>query len=165
MLASCRIQAIGFDNVTCMAGTRNLNGSVVMEHSLIRRSALSLLLAALSAIALSAYASPSAGLRNQSGPETRNGAVADQFNVAGQLAAGNAAYKRGDYAEAFRIYRNIAVLGVPESHYRLGLMYAGGLGTRQSPNQAEFWMKSAAERNYPGAAEALSLIRAMMAKG
>lgn len=138
-----------------------------MKLNLIRRSVLSLLLAALSFLALPATvnASSSDGLKSQSGPEMANAVVADQFNVAGQLAAGNAAYSRGDYAEAFRLYRNIAVFGVPESHYRLGLMYAEGLGTRKSANQAEFWMKSAAQSNYPGAAEALSLIRARLAKG
>ncbi|MDD5176711.1 MAG: hypothetical protein PHQ05_09845 [Sterolibacterium sp.] len=138
-----------------------------MKPSVIRRSVFSLLLAAISVLAFSATVNASSGdgLKSQSGPRMANVAVADQFNVAGQLAAGNAAYSRGDYAEAFRLYKNIAVLGVPEAHYRLGLMYAGGLGTRQSANQAEFWMNSAAQSNYPGAAQALSLIRAMMAKG
>lgn len=136
-----------------------------MKLILIRRIALPLLFATLSGIAWPTHASSSDSLKSQPGPEPARAAAADSFNSAGQLATGNAAYQRGDYTEAFRLYRNIAVLGVPESHYRLGLMYAGGLGTRQSASQAEFWMKSAAQRNYPGAAAALSLIRAMKAKG
>ena len=136
-----------------------------MKSNSLQKCLQSLLLAMFLALACSAHASPGSSPRNQPEPKPASAAISDQFNVAGQLAAGNAAYSRGDYAEAFRLFRNIAVLGVPESHYRLGMMYASGLGTRQSANQAEFWMKSAAESRYPGAAKALSLIRAMLAKG
>ncbi len=82
-----------------------------------------------------------------------------------QLSRGNAAYARGDHAEAFRLYRNIAVLGIPEAHYRLGLMYKDGVGTRKSVRQAEYWLKLAAEENHPGAAAALSSIGAMEEHG
>ncbi|CAB1367347.1 tetratricopeptide repeat protein [Denitratisoma oestradiolicum] len=82
-----------------------------------------------------------------------------QIDPARQLQAGNAAYARKEYTEALRIFRNIAVLGVPEAHYRLGIMYAEGLGTRKSERQAEYWLKLASRKNYPGAASALGKLR------
>jgi TPR repeat protein len=92
-------------------------------------------------------------------------ATAIQGDSAAQLAIGNAAYARGNYAEAFRIYRNISVLGITEAHYRLGLMYAEGLGTRKSIRQAEYWLKLAATQNFPGAAEALASIKMINSQG
>lgn len=84
---------------------------------------------------------------------------AARLDAEGQLARGNAAFSRGDYAEAFRIFRNIAVLGVPEAHFRLGQMYAAGLGTRKSSRQAEYWLNLAARENVPGATEALASVK------
>lgn len=83
-----------------------------------------------------------------------------QIDPTRQLRAGNAAYGRKEYAEALRIFRNIAVLGVSEAHYRLGIMYAEGLGTRKNERQAEYWLKLASQKNYPGAASALDKLRA-----
>lgn len=82
-----------------------------------------------------------------------------------QLSRGNAAYARGDYAEAFRLYRNVAVLGIPEAHYRLGLMYLDGVGTRKSVRQAEYWLKLAASESHPGAAAALSALKSNEDRG
>lgn len=82
-----------------------------------------------------------------------------------QLARANAAYAQGDYAEAFRLYRNIAVLGLSEAHYRLGLMYVEGRGTRKNARQAEYWLTLAATEKYPGAAEALASLKIMDARG
>ena len=92
-------------------------------------------------------------------------AVDAKVDAAAQLAAGNAAYRRGEYAEAFRYYRNVSTLGLAEAQYRLRMMYMSGQGTRKSLSQAEYWMSSAARAHYPGAAEALSLIRAMSEQG
>jgi TPR repeat protein len=69
------------------------------------------------------------------------------------------AYNRGDYAEAFRLFRNVSVLGEPEAHYRLGLMYAEGLGTRKSLHLAAYWLRLAARQNHPGAAKALTALK------
>lgn len=83
-----------------------------------------------------------------------------ETDAANQLRAANAAYASGDYPKALKLFRNIAVLGVPEAHFRLGIMYARGLGTRQSSRQAEYWLALAARENYPGAADALAALRA-----
>lgn len=82
-----------------------------------------------------------------------------------QLALGNQAYARGEYDAAFRLYRSIAVLGIPEAHYRLGLMYIDGVGTRKSIRQAEYWLNLAAIKNHPGAAEALNSVKTSAAQG
>jgi TPR repeat protein len=82
-----------------------------------------------------------------------------------QLSKANAAYARGEYAEAFRLYRNIAVLGISEAHYRLGLMYLDGVGTRKNLRQAEYWLKLAASQNHPGAAATLGSIKSTEAQG
>lgn len=93
-------------------------------------------------------------------------AVAGVEHDAGrQLARANAAYAQGDYAEAFRLYRNIAVLGLSEVHYRLGLMYVEGQGTRKNARQAEYWLTLAATEKYPGAAEALASLKTMDTRG
>jgi len=87
-------------------------------------------------------------------------APADEINVSGQLHAGIVAYEQGNYSEAFRLFRNISALGVTEAHFRLGMMYAEGIGTRKSPRQAAYWLKLAAGKNYPGATEMLATINA-----
>jgi TPR repeat protein len=82
-----------------------------------------------------------------------------------QLASGNAAYARGDYTAAFRTYRNIAVLGIPEAHFKLGVMYREGQGTRKSAKQAEYWLKLAVLAKFPGASEALASLQQSEAQG
>lgn len=82
-----------------------------------------------------------------------------------QLRTANAAYFSGDYPKALRLFRNIAVLGIPEAHFRLGIMYAKGLGIRQSNNQAEYWLKLAAKENYPGAFDALESLKSGQSDG
>lgn len=119
---------------------------------------LSLLAAVLGACALPARAAPDrppVPIEQMSEAE-----FTARLDADGQLARGNAALGRGDYAEAFRLFRNIAALGVPEAHFRLGQMYAAGLGTRRSARQAEYWLGLAAREAFPGAAEALAVVRA-----
>jgi TPR repeat protein len=76
-----------------------------------------------------------------------------------QLAEGRAAYLRGDFERAFRVFRNIAVLGITEAHFMLGVMYRDGQGTRKSAKQAEYWFRHAAQQHHPGAAEALEALK------
>lgn len=85
-----------------------------------------------------------------------SGAIADGKQ---QMKKALQAYARGDYAEAFRLFRNVSVLGEAEAHYRLGLMYAEGLGTRRSVSLAAYWLRLAARQDYPGAAEALAALQ------
>lgn len=117
------------------------------------------------ALSVSAYAESGADAVADSTPFAAGTEATVSIDAARQLAIGNAAYNRGDYAEAYRLYRNISILGVPAAQYRLAMMYLSGQGVRKSASQAEYWMRTAAKVRYPGAAEALALIRAMTAQG
>ncbi len=62
--------------------------------------------------------------------------------------AGVAAYKRGDYATAFRELRPLAEQGMAEAQYILGFMYGEGLGVTQDYAEAVKWYRKAAEQGY-----------------
>jgi len=46
--------------------------------------------------------------------------------AAGPLEDANAAYGRGDYAHALRLWRPLAAQGNATAQYNLGLLYEGG---------------------------------------
>ena len=55
------------------------------------------------------------------------------------LNEGDVAYKRGDYVEALREFKQLATQGDAEAQYRLGFMYAAGQGMQQDPKEAVKW--------------------------
>ena len=65
-------------------------------------------------------------------------ALADLFTA--QLA-----YHKGDYARAFKDYRELAELGQPIAQYNLAILYENGEGVRQSDLNAYAWAELAAE--------------------
>ena len=69
---------------------------------------------------------------------------------AGPFADGRAAYDRGDYATALRLWRPLADQGNPAAQYNLGGMYASSRGVSQGvPHdlvQAYKWFSLAASR-------------------
>ena len=69
----------------------------------------------------------------------------------GEFEDATAAYKRGDYGEAYRLIKLLAQQGVPEAQYTLGLMYATGQGGVQDYAEAVKWYRRAAERGYADA--------------
>lgn len=87
-------------------------------------------------------------------------AVADEVqDIKEQVSKGLAAFDLGDYQKAFRLLSSASVMGGPEVHYRLGRMYAEGLGVPKNPNRAAYWLRLAAKQNHAGASEALSVLR------
>ena len=60
-------------------------------------------------------------------------AVADSFDDA------LAAFDKGDYATALRLFRPFAEQGRASVQYNLGAMYANGLGTKQDYAEAASW--------------------------
>lgn len=70
--------------------------------------------------------------------------------VAGPFEDGHAAYVRGDYATALRLWRPLAAQGNPGAQYNLGGMYASSRGVSQGvPHdfvQAYKWFSLAASR-------------------
>lgn len=65
---------------------------------------------------------------------------------AGPLEDANAAYERGDYATAVRLWRPLAEQGNPEAQFILGQMYNTGRGVAQDHPEAVKWYRRAAEQ-------------------
>ena len=70
------------------------------------------------------------------------------------LYSASVAYKKQDYAEAFREYRELAELGQPQAQFNLAVMYANGQGTATSYTSAHAWA-SLARANGDSSADAL----------
>lgn len=153
------------DNVTSMTGTLNQPRSVIMKSVSAKWLAAHLLVAAASFFSLSPSAWAGDGQTVRSEPAATELAAAAVPGGKEQMSKADAAYARGDYVEAFRLYRNVAVLGISEAHYRLGLMYLDGVGTRKNQRQAEYWLKLAASQNHPGAAATLGSLKSTEAQG
>ncbi len=64
----------------------------------------------------------------------------------GQFEDAVAAYDRGDYATAYRLFEPLAQQGIPEAQYNLGGMYAEGRGVPQNYGKAVKWFRKAAEQ-------------------
>jgi len=92
-------------------------------------------------------------------PQQAQAVPEEILDAKAQVSRGIAAYDRGEYQEAFRLLTNASVIGGPEVHYRLGLMYAEGLGVRKNPNRAAYWLRLAAKQNHVSASEALSALK------
>jgi TPR repeat protein len=69
--------------------------------------------------------------------------------VAGSWKDGNAAYNRGDYATALRLYRALADQGDSSGQNSLGFMYAMGNGVPQNHAEALKWYRLAADQGEP----------------
>jgi len=65
---------------------------------------------------------------------------------AGPWEDGMAAYNRGDYVPAIRLFRPLAEAGNPKAQNQIGLMYRKGEGTAQSPARAFMWFSLAARK-------------------
>ena len=66
--------------------------------------------------------------------------------VAGPLEDGDAAYGKGDYATALRLWQPIAEQGDASAQYNLGVMYEKGRGVTQDYAAAMSWYRKAADQ-------------------
>ncbi len=66
------------------------------------------------------------------------------------LDEGVAAYNRGDYATAIRVWRPLSEQGNANAQSMLGLLYGKGQGVPQDYAQAHMWYNLAASRLPPG---------------
>jgi uncharacterized protein YgiM (DUF1202 family) len=73
------------------------------------------------------------------------------------LSMGMAAMKAGDYAEAYCLWRPLAMRGDSEAAYHLGWLYANGNGLRVDIPKAIYWWGQAANRQHKEAMFALAL--------
>ncbi len=77
------------------------------------------------------------------------------LSLVGGVEAGShddayAAYNRGDYATATRLWRPFAEQGVVQAQYNLGLMYYEGRGVPQDYVTAHKWFNLSTSRFPPG---------------
>ena len=63
---------------------------------------------------------------------------------AGPFEDGHAAYTRGDYATALRLWSPLAAQGYAEAQNNLGVMYENGTGVPQDYKEAVRWYRLAA---------------------
>ena len=76
------------------------------------------------------------------------------------LEAGEAAYRKGDYAAAFRAFRPLAEQGQARAQFKLGVMYRFGEGVPQDDREAAKWYRLAAEQGYAVAQFSLGFLYA-----
>ena len=69
----------------------------------------------------------------------------------------DAAYERGDYAQALKIWRPLAAEGNSFSQYALGFMYVRGLGVMRNYQEAVKWYRLAAAQGRASAQYSLGL--------
>jgi TPR repeat protein len=84
---------------------------------------------------------------------------------AGPWEDGMAAYNRGDYVPAVRVFRTLAEQGNAKAQNVLGVMFRKGEGVAKSPVRAHMWFSFAAKRGEAGArAELREVSRTMTAQ-
>ena len=66
--------------------------------------------------------------------------------LAGPREDGRAAYNRGDYLPAIRLFPPLAEQGNPKAQSVLGVMYRRGEGVARNPARAFMWFSFAASR-------------------
>jgi uncharacterized protein len=81
------------------------------------------------------------------------------------LFTASLAYQKGDYEQAFRLYRELAELGQPKAQFNLAVMYANGQGTRPSDINAYAWALLAQENGLDSAKSMVEQIRPRLAPG
>src|ERR1700754_3497588 len=70
---------------------------------------------------------------------------------AGPWEDGMAAYNRGDYVPAMRVFRTLAEQGNAKAQNVLGVMFRKGEGVAKSRARARMWFSLAAKRGEAGA--------------
>jgi TPR repeat protein len=84
---------------------------------------------------------------------------------AGPWEDGMAAYNRGDYVPAIRVFRTLAEQGNAKAQNVLGVMFRKGEGVPKNPARARMWFSLAAKRGEAGAkAELREVSRTMTAQ-
>jgi TPR repeat protein len=81
---------------------------------------------------------------------------------AGQLEDGNAAYTRGDYATALKMFQPLANQGYAPAQFNLGAMYDHGRGVAKDYVEAYKWFNLSGVGGNEDAAEARILLESRM---
>ncbi len=81
--------------------------------------------------------------------------------LADPMEDGQAAYNKGDYATALRLWRPLAEQGNARAENNLGVLYENAKGVPQDIREAVKWYRLAAKQGYAGAQNNLGLIYAI----
>ena len=84
--------------------------------------------------------------------------ISDAAAIAGPWEDGMAAYNRGDYVSAFRLFRPLAEQGNARAQTALGVMFRRGQGVSKNPLRAGMWFSLAAKRGDADARAGLSRV-------
>ena len=76
---------------------------------------------------------------------------------AGPFEEGMKSLKNGDFAEAYCLWRPLAMRGNADAAYHLGWLYANGNGLRVDGRKAVYWWTQAAQRGHTDAQFALGM--------
>ncbi len=96
-----------------------------------------------------AYAAPEVAWRDAAKAQTWcQRAVAGHYNSGAYMVLGSLAEQRGDFAEAFKLYQELARSEPPWVAGRLGSLYLAGKGVRQDPAAAYFWFYLAVDKYF-----------------
>jgi uncharacterized protein len=68
--------------------------------------------------------------------------------IAGPFEDGQVAYRRDDYAEALRLWGQLADQGNARAQFSIGKMYYIGQGVRRDYAQADAWYRKAADQGF-----------------
>jgi len=85
-------------------------------------------------------------------------AVSGGISRAELLEDALAAYERGDYPTALRLFLPLAEQGNTVAQFNVGIMYDKGQGVAQDYREAENWYRLAAEKGYANAEYALGAL-------
>lgn len=77
------------------------------------------------------------------------GSTAPLPEARAQGDAGYEAYQSGDYAQAYRDWKELADLGDADSQYNIGYLFDAGLGVTESKETAAQWYRRAAAQGHP----------------
>ena len=79
-------------------------------------------------------------------------------SVAAELKKGVVTYEKGDNAEAFKIFKSLAVKGIAEAQAYLAVMYGKGLGISKDDAKALEWYQKATSQGHEGAQNNLGVM-------
>ena len=84
-----------------------------------------------------------------------------QFNMGNMYTLGSKDLSLAhNTIEAVKWYRRAAELGLAAAQFKLGSIYAGGIGVPQDDTESVKWYRKAAEQGHDGAQDMLEVINA-----
>ena len=90
------------------------------------------------------------------------GGDASEVRAADDFADGFAAYKRADYATAYRLFKPLAEQGHTSAQYNIGVMFYHAQGVAKDNVEAYVWFNFAHASDHADAAKAIAILTKQM---